>query len=460
VALSEYGKRYFRGGDNADDRFGVDGCEGVADAPRNGWTPHPDDPGPPDPAGDDTEPEPTTWEPIDLGPWLRGEVEQPHPATGASRSDGQHLIYTGCEHAIVGATESGKTWLALSCVAAELIAGRHVAYFHYEEGDPGSTIERLLLLGVDQGVITGRLRFVAPSRPACREWIAELLSPAPTLVVHDGVNEAMALHIAATKDVEGWSDIRRRLVTPFTRIGAAVVSCDHMPIVRDGARLDAYGTVHKGNALDGARLVLENTAPFGRRMRGVSYVFVTKDRPGYLRAHGKPTKVPGKTFVGTLVVDDSQAFGPDFDLRFFAPKDDDAIPEGSDPAAELADTVHDVIRAQPDHTVPSVRMLLAELRKAGHKFTDTKVRDAVDDLIVAGRLTEVSGKRGAQGYQAVATASEEDFDRTASATASASASSIDDDARRRRTRDRVDEARSSPKQSEAVGEETTEEGST
>ena len=41
-------------------------------------------------------------------------------------------------------------------------------------------------------------------------------------------------------------------------------------------------------------------------------------------------------------------------------------------------------------------MLFAEIRKAGHRFTDNKVRDAVDDLIVADRLVEVPGTRGAK----------------------------------------------------------------
>src|SRR5271167_3049473 len=77
---------------------------------RNGQ--HPDDPGPkPEPQQDagvhdrDVEPEqhrdeePTTWEPVDLGPYLRGEVSQPQPSIGAHRSDGLQLIYPGREHA-------------------------------------------------------------------------------------------------------------------------------------------------------------------------------------------------------------------------------------------------------------------------------------------------------------------------------------------------------------------------
>jgi hypothetical protein len=262
-----------------------------ATAAANGQ--HADDPGPQPPdddpyrdrahdPGDDKADgdEPTTWEPIDLAPWPNGEIAPPpEPSLGIARSDGLRLIYPGREHAVVGETECGKTWLALGCVAAELTAGNHVVYIHYEEGDPGSTLERLRLLDVDPAMITKRLRFVAPSRPARIEWVTALLQPPPTLVVHDGVNEAMSLIGAEIIAVDGAAMFRRRLVTPFLRVGAATLACDHVPMVRDAGRRDAYGSVHKGNALDGARIMLENTAPFGRHMRGVSYVFATKDRP-------------------------------------------------------------------------------------------------------------------------------------------------------------------------------------
>ena len=98
---------------------------------------------------------------------MNGNITQPQPTLGITRSDGLRLIYPGREHAILGETESGKTWLALGCVAAELCAGGYVVYIHYEEGDPGSTIERLRLLDVDPAMTTARLRLVPPaSRPA------------------------------------------------------------------------------------------------------------------------------------------------------------------------------------------------------------------------------------------------------------------------------------------------------
>ena len=46
-----------------------------------------------------------------------------HPATAhrrARRSDGLQLIYPGKEHAVIGEMESGKSWLLVACVAAEL----------------------------------------------------------------------------------------------------------------------------------------------------------------------------------------------------------------------------------------------------------------------------------------------------------------------------------------------------
>ena len=109
------------------------------------------------------------------------------------------------------------------------------------------------------------------------------------------------------------------------------------------------GGTRSGNRI---ALVLENVEPFGRGLRGRSNVFITKDRPGHLRAHGKATKTPGKTFVGTLVIDDTGT--PDF-IEFYAPKDDEDAPE-SVTSAGLADIVRAPAR-RPDpaqQTVPQV----------------------------------------------------------------------------------------------------------
>lgn len=354
---------------------------------------------------EDTPPqaEATTWEPFNLGPYLTGDVERPEAAVGIVRSDGVRMLYPGREHAVLGETESGKSWFALGCVAAELAEDNPVVYLHFEESDPASTVERLRLLGVTPDLVVGRLRFAAPSRPLQPGWLDGLLDPAPTLVILDGINEAMSLHGNDIMAADGASSFRRRLIVPCLRAGAATLACDHLPKNTEGRGRDAYGSVHKGNAIDGARIVLENVAPFGRGLRGVSYVFVTKDRPGQLRAHGKPTAVPGKTFFGSLVVDDGPTSGADF-LGFYAPREDDK-PKSGDSAAELADTVHAVIAAQPDGTVAASRTLFALLRQEGHHIRHANARNAIDDLLVAGRLAEVPGPKNSRGYRAILTAS-------------------------------------------------------
>jgi hypothetical protein len=160
----------------------------------------------------------------------------------------------------------------------------------------------------------------------------------------------MSLHGADIMAADGASACRRARIIPCTGAGAATLACDHLLKDREGRGRDAYGSVHKGNALDGAHVTLENAAPFGRGMRGFSYTFVTKDRPGHLRKRGQPTDTAGKTFMGTLVVDDSETYGLDFAMLFFAPNDaDDDGPIGHTPNAGLADDVCTMIDTLPGH---------------------------------------------------------------------------------------------------------------
>lgn len=286
---------------------------------------HPDDPGPTEPGtGSHYEADPTTWEPVDLGPYLRGEIQPITPAVGACRSDGQRVLYPGLEHAVIAHTGAGKTWFALACVTAEILAGNPVVYLHFEESTPASTVERLRQIGLPDDMIERHLFFVAPRKRLQHGWLDQLLARRPTLVIVDGVNEAMVLQ-GQKIDLEGWSLVRRTLILPFKEIGAAVLECDHLPLTADPLRGDAYGTVHKGNVIDGARFALVRKKRFGRGRRGVSHLHVTKDRPGYLGADAAEDD-GDNIYLGTLVVDDT-GNTPDF-LALYAPKrtPDDGVP--------------------------------------------------------------------------------------------------------------------------------------
>lgn len=367
------------------------------------------------------EPEATTWEAIDLSTWLDGSRETPQPAVGISRTDGIKLLYPGCEHTVFGETEAGKSWLALECAAVEIRMGRDVVYIHYEESNPASTIERLQLLYCTRADIAEHLRFVAPARPVRGEWLAPLLDPPPSLVIHDGVNEAMSLHGDGINDTDGAAAFRRTVIKPFTAAGVTSLSCDHVVKNSESRGRYAIGSVHKVNAIDGAAFLMENIAPFGRGLRGASRVYVTKDRPGQLRAYGKPTEHAGKTFIGVLAVD-ATGDSPDF-LVFYPPKadsdEDTKKANGSD--ADLREIVFNVLAEQPGQQVESLRKLHAALRLAGESHRDSAVKGAIDELELIGRVRAVIGKRNAMGYQVVPTAAEPCISEVAPATAAATA---------------------------------------
>lgn len=271
-----------------------------------------------------------SWAPVDLGPFLDGTVTASQPAVGLVRSDGHRFIYPGLEHSVIGEMESGKSWFALGCVAAELRAGHRVIYVHFEEASPADTLERLRLLGVPVEILRSAFVFIGPERRISASDTDRLLAMgAPSLVVLDGVNEAMSLHGQGIREEDGAAEYRRRLVKPWTRAGAAVISLDHVVKDPDANRQGyALGSAHKGNGLNGALILLENIDPFGRGRDGASQVCVTKDRPAQLRQLGRPTKVPRKFFVGMLYVENAPGTPEGWRMRFEPPA---PLDPGEDP---------------------------------------------------------------------------------------------------------------------------------
>jgi hypothetical protein len=354
-----------------------------------------------DPAG-------ATWARVDLGPYVRGEHVRPEPTVGIARVDGLRLLYPGKEHAVIGEMESGKSWLAVACVAAELTLGWPVVYIHFEEADPTDTVQRLQALGVPDDTILTGLVFVGPNEPVDPFALAVLLDPAPSLVVLGGVNEAMSLHRLNPREEDAVAVFRHRLVKPCTAAGAAVLACDHVVKDRDRRGRDAMGSVHKGNGLTGSLILLENVAPYGRGERGCSHVYVTKDRPGHLRRHGRPSKMPGKTYIGSLIVDDTRTTVDRLDLVLVEPPEQTA----PDEAAGTRDQSDDdkVLSVVAEVTAlgaePSQRAV--EAKTSG--MSNDRIRNALTRLVLDKRLTEREGPRKARLFT-LPTAPEADYAR-------------------------------------------------
>jgi hypothetical protein len=346
----------------------------------------------------DAAPATGSWTPVDLGPYLDGLVQSVEPTMGLVRNDGVPLLYPGKEHAVIGEMEAGKTWFCLACVKAELLTGGHVVYLHFEEGEPSGTLDRLLDMDVPTAAIREQLHFVGPEHPGGSAEVADLVAVSPTLVVLDGVNEAMALHGWSIREEDGAARFRRYLVKPFTAVGVATLSADH--VVKDTERRGrtALGSIHKVNGLSGALFLLETAEPFGRGARGRSHLSVLKDRPGYLRQHGRPDKSQrGKTYLGELVVDDTRPTGRQWlavDL-WPPPKDPRADPDEQSGNAGHAEADVHILGIVTDLHAAGFDANVTRVKSRSSYGTDKTIQ-SLERLVLDGHLTEISGPRRAR----------------------------------------------------------------
>jgi len=224
----------------------------------------------------------TSWAPVDLGPVIDGDAPEQQPSM-LTRTDGACLLYPGKLHSLQGEPEAGKGWVALRAVADQL-PGHHVVYIDFEDS-PMTAVTRLLALGVEPVRIRSHFHYARPDEPlsdAARADLEPMLALGPTLVVLDGVTEALTqngLDLRDNLDVARWLDLLPRRLT---RIGIAVLQIDHVTKDPDTRRRYAIGAQHKLAGVD-VSYTLEAVEPFGRGREGISRLVVGKDRPGYVR---------------------------------------------------------------------------------------------------------------------------------------------------------------------------------
>ena len=227
----------------------------------------------------------TSWAPVDLGPVLAGEVPDDTPGMLA-RADGPCLLYPGKLHQVAGEPEACKGWLACLATAERLMAGERTVYFDFEDTE-ASIVARLRALGVADEALLERFAYVRPHEPltpANSGELSALLFVEPTLVVVDGVTEALTIHgldLNNNADIAKWLELLPRVVT---RSGAACLLIDHVTKDRESRDRFAIGAQHKLAGIDVA-YGLQVVEPFGRGRAGLVKVKVAKDRPGHVRQH-------------------------------------------------------------------------------------------------------------------------------------------------------------------------------
>ncbi|MFS0883979.1 AAA family ATPase [Aeromicrobium sp. 179-A 4D2 NHS] len=202
------------------------------------------------------------------------------------------LFYPGKVHTVSAESEAGKTWLTLSACLDEIAADRHVVYVDFED-DEGGIVNRLLAMQLGPDLIRARFHYLRPTVALgtginLDDLRGLLTTVEPSLVVLDGVTEAMTLHGMDPLNNKDIATFGRILPRPIADVGPAVVCLDHVVKSTESRGRYALGGVHKLNGLDGAAFVLESRKPLGIGLTGITTVRIAKDRPGQLRKHGLP----------------------------------------------------------------------------------------------------------------------------------------------------------------------------
>jgi hypothetical protein len=236
----------------------------------------------------------SSWQAVDLQPVLRGERVTLPPSV-LTRDDGICLLYAGRLNAAIGETESLKSWFAAVATKQELAEGHHVIYIDFED-TPETAVERLRALGATEEQIDANLSYLQPdgrfddlAKMVVEDKIE--VRGAPTLVVIDGVTEAMG--IAGLDPISGpdvaafYASFPSRLA----RTGAAVLLVDHVTKGTENRGRWAIGSERKLSGLGGAAYGFDVIATFGRGRTGKVKITLSKDRCGHVRQHETAGKV-------------------------------------------------------------------------------------------------------------------------------------------------------------------------
>jgi len=246
----------------------------------------------------------TGWEFTDLSAVLDGSHKPVVPTVGA-RDDGIGLFYAGHINGIQGESEAGKSWVALITCLIEINRGNHVVYVDFEDSEAG-VVGRMLLIGAVPHDIRERFHYarpnLTPGRGDLDAFVGRVDAVKPTLVVVDGVTEAMSMLGLELKENTEIAKFRRTFLRPLADTGAAVVPLDH--VVKDGQNRGRYalGGVHKLNGVDGVQYMLEAVKPFGINTEGRSRLRIAKDRPAQVRKHALAGGKNPMHWFGDLVV--------------------------------------------------------------------------------------------------------------------------------------------------------------
>ncbi|MEC3993980.1 hypothetical protein VSR01_10665 [Actinacidiphila sp. DG2A-62] len=229
--------------------------------------------------------------------------------------------------------------------------------------------------------------------------IATIADRHPTLIIVDGVTEAMTMLGGELKENSDIARFGRTLLRPLADTGAAVVPLDHVVKNSESRGRYSLGGVHKLNAVDGVQYMLEAVRPFGINTEGRSRLRIAKDRPAQIRRHALPGGRSSTMhwFADLVIRSEGDTFA---EARLYPPIERTDNPEPAVTSEEkkaeqeeqaIRDREEAVLKVLKSALEPLTTNNLAELIPGRASVT----RRAVTRLVHAGKVVAERGARGA-----------------------------------------------------------------
>lgn len=239
----------------------------------------------------------SSWAPVPKDEVLHGNPEP--PPSIFTRVDGVCLLYRGKVNAFLGESESAKSWAGQVAVEEVTSAGGNALIIDFEN-TVASVRDRLYGLGVTKEVLRAHIDFIVPDTTpgdADAMALAEVLKHPWDLIVVDGITDAMTLLGLDPLGLTDASRFDQRFLRPLARTGAAVVVIDHVTKNAETRGMNAIGSQHKRAALTGAAYMFQKVDDFGRGLKGMSQMFVAKDKMGHVRQYARSDKVIADFYI-------------------------------------------------------------------------------------------------------------------------------------------------------------------
>lgn len=220
------------------------------------------------------------WAPRDLAETRRTSSDRPRPTLMTS-TDGACLMYPGMTHSFSGESTTGKSWILLAALAQQITVGHPVVYLDFEDR-ADTLIARLNDMGIPDATVDTYVRYIAPDRALDPTGWGHLERAATdaSLVVIDGVTEAMTMQgwsLLDNEDIARWAAL---LPKRLAKLGPAVAEIDHVVKDKEARGRYAIGGAHKLNGITGAAYNVLPIRSFAIGEAGASRIVVAKDRHG------------------------------------------------------------------------------------------------------------------------------------------------------------------------------------